>query len=132
MPDPTFPLGQGGPGVFVVTPQWRPGHGEQAQPSAGSGDQGVGSQGFTQSHIIHWELRRQGSPGPLPSMKANQAVKGDASSCWPCPRSHLPSFLPGEALARVFPDSWRPSPPFRGSLGCGGSHRQAWESFGDR
>lgn len=79
MPDPAFPLRQGGPGVFVVTPQWRPGHGEQAQPSAGSGDQGMGLQSFTQSHIIHWELQGQGIPGPLPSMKANQTVKGDAS-----------------------------------------------------
>ena len=46
---------------------------------------------FTQSHIIHWELRGQGSPGPLPSMKANQTVKWDASRCWPC---RVAIFLP--------------------------------------
>lgn len=83
---------------------------------------------FTQSHIIHWELRGQGSPGPLPSMKANQTVKWDASRCWPC---RVATFLPWEAPALWSPDSWRPGPPWRVSLGRGGSHRQAWESFGD-
>lgn len=100
MPDPTFPLGQGGPGVLMVTPHWRPGRGEHSPQGQGTEAWG---RSFTQSHIIHWELRGQGSPGPLPSMKANQTVKWDASTCWPCRvATFLPSLgSPGPVVSRL-------------------------------
>ena len=81
---------------------------EHSRPQ-GQGTEAWG-RSFTQSHIIHWELRGQGSPGPLPSMKANQTVKWDASRCWPC---RVATFFPslGSPGPVVSTDSWRPSPP---------------------
>lgn len=50
----------------MVTAKWRPGHGAEGTAGRGVGGQGMGLKNFTFTHIIHWEFRGQGNPGPLP------------------------------------------------------------------
>lgn len=91
MPDLTFPLGQRGPGVLMVTPQWRPGHGELAQPSAGSGDRGMGSQFHSESHHT-LGTSGTGEPWATPLYEGKPNCEMGRQHVLALSRSHLPSF----------------------------------------